>query len=122
MPRPRSIVRVASGLIFLGFGLAKFLNHAVEVESFDSYGLPFPDAFVYGIGLIEVAGGVLLVLGRAVRLAALVLAVDMGGAIAVSGLARGELISLTLAPLLLVAMLYLLGVRGRLPYESTSGV
>ena len=62
MRNPRLIVRVAAGLIFLGFGLAKFLNHAVEVDSFETYGLPSPDAFVYAIGAIEVFGGAMLLL------------------------------------------------------------
>jgi uncharacterized membrane protein YphA (DoxX/SURF4 family) len=42
------------------------------------------------------------------RPAALVLAGDMIGAIVVSGIAKGELISLTLAPAELVAMLVLM--------------
>jgi uncharacterized membrane protein YphA (DoxX/SURF4 family) len=46
--------------------------------------------------------------GVLTRPAALVLAGDMIGAIVVSGLAKGELISLTLAPAELVAMLVLL--------------
>ena len=43
---------------------------------------------------------------RFLRPTALVLAGDMVGAIVVSGLARGEIISLTLAPALLVAMIF----------------
>ena len=58
------------------FGLGKFLDHTSEVDSFETYGLPSPDAFVY--------------------------------AIAVSGIGEGEPISLSVAPALFVAMLYLL--------------
>ena len=101
------VARIGSGLVFVGFGAAKFLNHATEVSSFETYGLPSPDAFVYAIGIVEVVGGVLLILGLATRLAALVLAGDMVGAIVVSGIKEGEPISLTLAPLLLAAMLLL---------------
>ena len=107
MRDPRLIVRLAAGGIFIGFGAAKFLNHSAEVESFDTYGLPSPDAFVYLIGTIEVIGGALLVLGRGVRSVAVLLAADMIGAISVSGIGRWEAISLTLAPALLVAMVYL---------------
>jgi uncharacterized membrane protein YphA (DoxX/SURF4 family) len=110
MRNPQLIVRVVAGLIFIGFGLGKFLNLGAEVDSFDTYGLPSPDAFVYAIGTIEVVGGALLLSGRGVRLAALVLAGDMVGAIVVSGIKEGELISLTLAPALLIGMLYLLYV------------
>jgi hypothetical protein len=54
--------------------------------------------FVYLAGVIGTGGGLLLIMGLLTRLAALALAADMIGAIVVSGLARGELISLTLAP------------------------
>ncbi len=108
MPNLSLIVRLVSGAIFIGFGVAKFFNHGAEADSFETYGLPSPDAFVYVIGVIEVVGGAMLLSGRGTRLAALVLAVDMVGAIVVSGIKEGEPISLTLAPLLLIGMLYLL--------------
>ena len=115
MRDPRLAARLIPGVIFLIFGAAKFLNHGAEVDSFETYGLPSPDAFVYAIGTIEVVGGALLVLGMGTRLVALVLAGDMVGAIVVSGIGEGELISLTLAPTLLIAMLYLVmrGAGGR---------
>jgi putative oxidoreductase len=106
--RAALLVRLGAGLVFLVFGAGKFVNHASEVDSFRSYGLPWPDAFVYAIGVIEVAGGLLLIAGLATRLAALVLAGDMLGAIVASGLRKGELISLTLAPALLAGMVFLL--------------
>lgn len=102
-------VRWASGAIFVVFGIGKFSAHAHEVESFESYGLPAPDAFVYAVGALEIGGGALLLAGLATRLAALLLAGNMAGAIAVSGIGEGEVLpSLTLAPALLVAMLFLL--------------
>jgi putative oxidoreductase len=101
-------IRLASAVVFVLFGVGKFTNHASELASFQGYGLPAPDAFVYAVGVVEVLGGVLLALGRLVRPAALVLAGDMVGAIAISGIARGETVSLTLAPALLVAMIFLL--------------
>jgi putative oxidoreductase len=91
-------------VVFIVFGIGKFTAHESELASFRSYGLPFPEAFVYAIGVLEVAGGALLVLGLLTRLTALALAGDMVGAIVVSGLAKGEIVSLTLAPALLVAM------------------
>ena len=103
-----ALTRWAAGIIFLIFGVGKFSNHAAELASFRHYPLPAPDTFVYLVGVIELAGGLLLIMGLLTRLAALALAADMIGAIAVSGLARGELISLTLAPLLLVAMISLI--------------
>jgi putative oxidoreductase len=101
-------LRVLSGGTFVVFGAGKFVNHASEVASFKAYGLPAPELFVIVIGAIELIGGLLLVAGTLTRPAALLLAGDMVGAIAVSGIANGELISLTLAPAELVAMVVLL--------------
>ena len=102
------VARVVGGGVFVAFGLGKFVNHASEVDSFRDYGLPAPAAFVVVIGVFEIVGGLLLILGLATRPAALVLAADMVGAIVVSGLALGEPISLTLAPAELVLCLFLL--------------
>jgi putative oxidoreductase len=100
--------RLVAGAVFIGFGIVKFTRHASEVASFQAYGLPAPDAFVYAIGVVEVIGGALLVAGLATRLAALVMAGDMVGAIVVSGIGLGEPVSLTLAPALLILMILLL--------------
>lgn len=102
--------RLAAGAVFVAFGAGKFVDHASEVASFQAYALPSPDAFVYAIGVIELIGGVLLIVGLATRPAALVLAGDMVGAIVVSGIGRGELVSLTLAPAALVICLFVLWV------------
>ena len=102
------VLRLLSGGVFVVFGIGKFVNHGSELASFKTYGLPAAEAFVVVIGLIELVGGLLLMTGVLTRPAALVLAGDMIGAIVVSGLAKGELISLTLAPAELVAMLVLL--------------
>ena len=69
------------------------------------------------IDVIEVIGGLLLIVGLHIMPAAAVLAGDMVGAIIVSGIARGDAISLTLAPAELVAMLVLLwtGTRRHVP-------
>lgn len=101
------VIRLLSGAVFVGFGIGKFVNHGSELASFRSYGLPAPEVFVVVIGVIELVGGVLLIADRFVRPVALVLAADMLGAIIVSGIAKGELISLTLAPAELIAMLSL---------------
>ena len=101
-------IRLLSGGVFVAFGTGKFLNHASELASFKTYALAAADVFVVVIGVVEVIGGALLIAGLFTRPAALVLAGDMVGAIVVSGIARGELISLTLAPIELVLMLVLL--------------
>ncbi len=110
----RSPVRWLSGAIFVIFGIGKFSSHGHEVASFQTYGLPFPDAFVYLVGTLEIVGGALLIAGLLVRPVAMVLAGNMVGAIAVSGVGQGEAWpSLTLAPALLVAMLFLLWGKPR---------
>jgi putative oxidoreductase len=108
------LLRVAAGVVFVVFGIGKFSQHETEVDSFRTYGLPEPDAFVYAIGVLEIAGGLMLIAGFLVWLAALALAGNMVGAIVVSGIGEGEVVpSLTLAPALLVVMILLL--RRELP-------
>ena len=101
-------VRCAAAIVFLIFGVSKFVNHAAELASFRHYPVPAPDTVVYAVGVIEIGGGLLLLAGLLTRLAALALAADMLGAIVVSGLARWETVSLTLAPVLLAAMIILI--------------
>ncbi len=98
-------IRWTAAIIFVVFGIGKFVNHASELASFRLYGLPVPAALTYAIGALEIVGGLLLVGGVLVRRAALALAIDMVGAIVVSGIGKGEVISLTLAPALLTAMI-----------------
>ena len=104
--------RLIAGGIFVAFGAGKFLSHGSELASFQAYGLPSPDLLVPAIGALELLGGVALILGLGTRVAAAVLAGDMLVAIIVSGFARGEIISLTLAPAQLLAMLLLLRTGG----------
>jgi uncharacterized membrane protein YphA (DoxX/SURF4 family) len=108
-----TVIRWAAAAVFVVFGAGKFVNHASELASFRLYGLPAPDAFTYVIGALELLGGLLLAARRLVVPVALLLASDMVGAIVVSGLVHGEIISLTLAPALLVAMLVLLRAEGQ---------
>ena len=111
--RALAAIRIASGLVFLVFGIGKFVNHATELDSFRSYDLPAPEVFVYAVGVLEIAGGALLIAGLFTVPVALLLAGDMAGAIVVSGIGKGEIISLTLAPALLVAMLLLVAAEIR---------
>jgi putative oxidoreductase len=101
-------VRLVAGGIFIGFGMSKFTRHAAEAQSFDRYGLPVPGTFAYVIGVVEVGGAVLLIGGLLVRLAALMLAGDMVGAITTAGVQEGGVVHLGLAPSLLLTMLFLL--------------
>jgi uncharacterized membrane protein YphA (DoxX/SURF4 family) len=102
-------VAVTAGAIFIVAGLVKFVFHHWELHAFRSFGLPWPSALEIFAGVVETLGGVLLVTRRLVVPVASLLAVTMIVAIVSSGIGQGDVIpSLTLAPALLLAMLYLL--------------
>jgi uncharacterized membrane protein YphA (DoxX/SURF4 family) len=102
-------VAVVAGIVFFFAGLVKFVFHHWELHAFRAFGLPWPSALEIVAGVLEVAGGVLLVLRRWVVPVAGLLAATMVVAIAASGIGHGDVIpSLTLAPALLIAMVYLL--------------
>ncbi len=103
---------ILAGVIFIFAGLVKFVFHHWELDAFRSFGLPWPSALEIFAGVLETVGGILLVVRRFVAPVAVLLAVTMIVAIVSSGIGHGDVIpSLTLAPALLVMMLYLL-VRG----------
>ena len=103
-------VRLVAGAIFVGFSIGKFARHGAESAALDRYGLPHPDTFTYGVGVVELVGGAMLVLGLGTRIAGLALAADMAGAIATAGRIEGGPVHLGLAPTLLVMMLLLLWI------------
>lgn len=107
--RTAARVAVVTGVVFVFAGLVKFAFHHWELHAFRSFGLPFPSALEIVAGVVETVGGVLLALRRYVVPVGLVLAATMVAAIGASGIGHGDVIpSLTLAPVLLIALLYLL--------------
>lgn len=112
-PRILLAIRLIAGAVFVVFGIGKAVAHGAEVDAFRGYGLPLPGVAVVAVGAVELVGGLMLLFGRWVRPAAAVLAGNMAGAFLVAGVGQGELVpSLTLAPLLLVAMLVLVAAGG----------
>lgn len=112
-PTPILARRVAfwTGLIFIPAGLVKFIFHHWELHAFQSFGLPWPSALEILAGVLETVGGVLLILRRWIVPTATLLAITMVVAILASGIGHGDIIpSLTLAPALLIALIYLLRV------------
>jgi uncharacterized membrane protein YphA (DoxX/SURF4 family) len=104
-----SQVAILAGVIFIGAGLVKFVFHHWELDAFRSFGLPWPSALEIFAGVLETLGGILLALRRLVAPTAVLLAVTMIVAIVSSGIGHGDVIpSLTLAPALLVMLVYLL--------------
>jgi uncharacterized membrane protein YphA (DoxX/SURF4 family) len=105
-------VAILAGGTFIVAGLVKFVFHHWELHAFRSFGLPWPSALEIFAGALEMVAGLLLALRRAVVPAATLLGVTMIIAIISSGIGHGDVIpSLTLAPVLLLATLFLL-VRG----------
>ena len=46
--------RLVAGAVFVVFGLGKFVDHAGELSSFESYGIPWPEVMVYVVGVLQV--------------------------------------------------------------------
>jgi uncharacterized membrane protein YphA (DoxX/SURF4 family) len=106
-----SRIAILTGLIFFFAGLVKFAFHHWELHAFRSFGLPWPSAMEILAGVVETLGGALLVARRGVAPVTIVLAVTMVVAIVSSGIGHGDVIpSLTLAPALLIAVVYLFAV------------
>src|SRR5216683_2356424 len=73
-------LRLALGIIFFSHGYPKLAHQGAGMQGFFvQHGLP--GNFVYIAGVLEVFGGILLVLGLFTRGAALLLAIEMGVAI-----------------------------------------
>src|ERR1700682_871288 len=82
------LLRLGLGLIFIYYGYPLlFVGPRRTAEAFTHLGLPFPMSYV--VGTIELFGGILLVAGLFTRIAALLLAGVMVGAIWKVHLAKG---------------------------------
>ena len=99
------------GLIFIPAGLVKFAFYHWELQAFRDFGIPAPTVMEPIVGVLETLGGVLLVRRVLVVPTAFVLAVIMTVAFIAGGIIHASPIpSDTLAPALLVAMIYLMWV------------
>ena len=74
------IVRLLWGWQFLVAGWGKLTNIQKPIEYFTSLGVPMPTATAWFISILEVVGGILLIVGLGSRLIALLLTCDMLGA------------------------------------------
>jgi putative oxidoreductase len=109
-------IRILVGITFIAHGLPKFENIAETQGFFGSIGLPLELALP--IGLLEVIGGIVLIVGVLTRIAAALLVIDMIGAIILVKLPDGfvggyELESLLIA---ILVSLFLTG-PGRISIE-----
>jgi uncharacterized membrane protein YphA (DoxX/SURF4 family) len=100
---------VVTGVIFVFAGLVKFVFHHWELRAFQAFGLPWPSTLEILAGVLETAGGLALAFRVLIVPVSLLLAATMIVAIAASGIGHGDVIpSLTLAPALLIALVFLL--------------
>ncbi|GAA2211212.1 hypothetical protein GCM10009850_066710 [Nonomuraea monospora] len=78
------LARVAIGVIFLVHGYQKFATMGIAgtTKFFESVGIPLAGLAAPAVAVLEVAGGLALILGVALPIAGTLLALDMLGAIA----------------------------------------
>ena len=77
-PAATIFIRLAVGGIFLSEGIQKFLYPAeLGVGRFAKIGIPFPEVMAPFVGVVEIVGGVLLLVGLLTRLATIPLIIDM---------------------------------------------
>ena len=85
-PPATILIRLAVGGVFCASGLIKFLYPNQGVGRFAKLGIPAPEFLANFVGVVEIAAGLLLVVGLATRLAAIPLVFNMLVAIGTSKL------------------------------------
>ena len=81
-PAATLLIRILVGSVFLSEGVQKFLYPAaLGTGRFAKIGIPWPETMGPFVGAIEIAGGLMLLLGFFTRPAALVLLVNISVAI-----------------------------------------
>ena len=80
-------IRILAGITFIAHGLPKFEDIAGTQGFFGSIGLP-PE-LALPIGLLEVIGGIFLIVGVLTRISAALLIIDMIGAIFLVKISKG---------------------------------
>ena len=85
-PAATILIRLAVGGVFFASGLIKFLYGNQGAGRFAKLGIPAPELMANLVGVVEIAGGLLLAVGLATRLAAIPLLIDMLVAIGTSKL------------------------------------
>jgi putative oxidoreductase len=114
-----TVVRVVTGGFFVSASTGKFVDYSKEVDEFRGFEVPWPEVAVPVVGVVELLGGLLLIVGFLTRPAALVLAANMIGALATAGRVEGGSFHLVYPPILLVCMLFLVWAGpGRLSIDE----
>ncbi|BCJ87243.1 DoxX family protein [Effusibacillus dendaii] len=84
-----TVIRFVLALSFILHGLPKLTNAAQVAPFFEKIGIPLPYQAVIFIGLLEVAGGILLFIGSGTRFVSPLLAIDMLLAILLTKVGKG---------------------------------
>ena len=71
------LIRIFAGLVFLGEGILKFLYSSMGVKRFSLLGFPLPEFTADAIGVLEIVGGIALILGLFTNLFAIIFAIEM---------------------------------------------
>ena len=74
-----AIVRIIVGVIFAAHGYQKFFVYGIDgaIGAFTQMGVPAPNITAPLVAVVELGGGIALILGLLTRLAAFALAIDM---------------------------------------------
>lgn len=82
-PVATTIARIILGIIFVAHGWQKFFINGIgnTAAGFEAMGVPAPTASAWFAGLVELVGGAFLIVGFAVPVAAILLIINMIGAI-----------------------------------------
>jgi putative oxidoreductase len=110
-------IRILAGIAFIIHGLPKLSNIA-GTEQFFANMVGLPAAMALPIGLLEVIGGIVLIIGVLTRIASILFIIEMIGSIITAKLSRGFVGGYELDLLLLsIAVSLLLTGPGRLSVE-----
>ncbi|MEH0827781.1 MULTISPECIES: DoxX family protein [unclassified Micromonospora] len=87
--------RVAVGVIFIAHGWQKLTEWGLDgtAAGFDQLGVPLPTASAWFAALVELVGGLALVLGLAVPVAGMLLALNMLGAFLLVHISNGVFVA-----------------------------
>jgi putative oxidoreductase len=81
------LLRILVGWVFLTEGVQKFLfTETLGFGRFAKIGIPYPHIAAPFVGVVEIACGILLIVGLVTRFAAIPLLIDIGVAIATTKL------------------------------------
>jgi putative oxidoreductase len=122
-------LRLGVGLIFFMHGFAKFQNIGGVTGFFGSLGIPMANVMVWVVVIVEMVGGICVVLGLLTRLFSLLQVIDMVTAIALATFPKGGLFSSKAGPGSELELLLLLGAltlaflgAGRLSVDHALGL